>query len=110
VIRYLKEGDSPERPLTTAPKFKVGDAVEVRDVHPVDHTRLPGYLRNKKGIIDHVYEQAYTYFFSTGPDGIGTPMPVYIVKFAPTDIWGKMAEPNASIYADLFETYLLPAG
>ena len=78
-------------------------------MHPVDHTRLPGYLRDKTGTIDEVYDGAFAYFFSTGPDGIGEPMPVYRVKFDPQVIWGTMTEPNSVIYADLFDAYLLPA-
>jgi len=107
VIRYLREGDSPARD-GAAPAFSEGERVRIADVHPVDHTRLPGYLRNKEGVIDHVYEGAYGYFFSTGPDGIGEPMPVYSVKLAAKDIWGAMAEPNTYVYADLFEAYVRP--
>jgi nitrile hydratase len=105
VEKYLREGDSPQR-SGAAPKFAVGARVRVRDVPPVAHTRLPGYLRNKTGVVDVVYEGCYAYFFSTGPDGIGTPMPVYCVKFDPKDIWGALSEPNSYVYADLFEAYL----
>lgn len=107
VVRYLREGDSPKRP-GAGPRFAVGDRVSVRDVHPIAHTRLPGYLRGKTGVVDVVYEGAFAYFFSTGPDGIGDPMPVYCVKFEPAEIWGPMSESNSIIYADLFEVYLLP--
>lgn len=110
VMRYLLEGDSPLRETNSPPKFAVGDTVVVKDVPPIDHTRLPGHLRGKTGTITHVYDGAYTYFFSTGPDGLGTPMPVYIVGFEPQDIWGEaLSDPNSTFYADLFETYLMPA-
>jgi nitrile hydratase beta subunit len=109
VLEYLREGDSPERDADVAPAFAAGETVIVRDVHPVEHTRLPGYLRGKLGVIDRVYDKPYAYFFSTGPDGIGPAMPVYSVKFSPVELWGSMAEPNNWIYADLFEAYLSPA-
>jgi nitrile hydratase len=109
VIRYLREGDSPKRP-GPAPRFAGGDRVVVRDVKPIDHTRLPGYLRNQVGEIVEVYEGCFAYFFSTGPDGIGEPMPVYCMKFDPRAIWGDTAEPGAFIYADLFEAYLSAEG
>jgi nitrile hydratase beta subunit len=105
VDKYLREGDSPKR-AGAAPKFAPGARVRVRDVPPVAHTRLPGYLRNKSGTVDVIYEGCYAYFFSTGPDGIGAPMPVYCVKFEPNEIWGAMCEPNTYVYADLFEAYL----
>ena len=107
VLDYLREGDSPKRP-GDPPRFKLGQRVRVRDVHPVEHTRLPGYLRNQIGTVDVVYDGSYGYFFSTGPDGIGAPMPVYCVKFEPKAIWGELAEPNSVIYADLFQIYLEP--
>jgi nitrile hydratase len=107
VMRYLREGDSPQRPRQAAAKFAAGDTVTVKDIPPVAHTRLPGHLRGKTGRVHLVYEAAYTYFFSTGPDGLGAPMPVYLVAFEPQAIWGEaLAEPNAIVYADLFETYL----
>jgi nitrile hydratase subunit beta len=107
VIRYLREGDSPKRALKAAPKFAVGTKVKVKDPFVVDHTRLPGHLRGKTGVVYLVYPDAYNYFFSTGPDGIGEPMPVYLVSFNPADIWGTdKSEPNSTYYDDLFETYL----
>jgi nitrile hydratase len=109
VIRYLREGDSPQHPARSRPRFTKGARVKVADAHPAEHTRLPGYLRNKTGVVDTVYDETYAYFCSTGPDGIGAPMTVYCVRFDPADIWGTMSEKNSSIYADLFEGYLLPA-
>ena len=105
VIKYLRVGDSPKRDTDMTPKFKVDDEVLIKDLPPVDHTRLPGYLRNKKGVIDTVYEGSYTYFCKTA-DGLGEPMPVYCVKFDPKDIWGELSEGGATGYADIFETYI----
>jgi nitrile hydratase len=107
IVDYLTHGDSPLRPLGGTPRLAQGARVTVADPDAVDHTRLPGYLRNKHGTVDLVYPGAYCYFVSTGPDGIGAPMPVYRVAFAAEDIWGKQkSEPNTTIYADLFEAYL----
>ncbi len=79
----------------------------VADPPAVEHTRLPGYLRNKKGRVSEIYAGAYTYFVTTGPDGIGDPMPVYRVAFQASDIWGDtLSEPSTTIYADLYEVYL----
>lgn len=107
VMRYLREGDSPLGEYSGKPKFKPGMKVKVKNVPAVNHTRLPGHLRGKVGVIDSVYPGAYGYFFSTGPDGIGNPMPVYLVSFDPKDIWGEAkSEPNSIYYDDLFEVYL----
>ena len=71
-----------------------------------DHTRLPGYLRNKIGTIDLVYPDCYAYF--PGPsDCLQTPQVSYSVKFDPKDIWGEAySESGSMIYADLFECYI----
>jgi nitrile hydratase len=109
VIRYLQQGDSPRRGPADTPLFGVGDRVTVKDVPATDHTRLPGYLRGRTGAVERRFEGNYRYFCSTGPDGIGDPMPVYVVRFEPADIWGERAEPGASIYGELYEAYLQPA-
>lgn len=107
VIRYLVTGDSPRRQIDAAPRFKKGDKVRVRDVPPNEHTRLPGHLRGKLGVVDLVYPGAYTYFCSTGEDGLGEPMASYCVKFDPGDIWeNNTTEPGMFFYADIFEAYL----
>jgi nitrile hydratase len=105
VIEYLRVGDSPKCDVDIKHKFKVGDTVVVRNPPPVEHCKLPGYLRTKKGVVDVVYEGAYNYFFPTG-DGVGDPMPVYSVKFDSHEIWGNLTEPKTWIYVDVFEAYL----
>jgi nitrile hydratase subunit beta len=106
IITYLVEGDSPKREATIKPRFSVGDKVVVKNVPTIEHTRLPGYLRNRMGIIETVYPGNYTYLTSTGPDGIGSAMPVYDVRFNAEDLWQGNTERNVTIYADLYEAYL----
>ncbi|MFE4756094.1 nitrile hydratase subunit beta [Streptomyces mirabilis] len=109
VIRYLREGDSPRQGPAQSPAFAVGDRVTAKDVPPTDHTRLPGNLRGRTGTIERVFEGNYGYFCSTGPDGIGEPMPVYAVRFEPADIWGELAEPGTVLYGEIYQAYLTPA-
>ncbi len=107
VIDYLRRGDSPRRDVAH-PKFAVGEKVLIADIPATDHTRLPGYLRAKVGTVQRIFEGDYGYFVKTG-DGIGDPMPIYIVEFTPAELWGPRAEPGANtLYAELFEAYLLP--
>jgi nitrile hydratase len=106
VIRYLREGDSPDRGPAT-PRFAVGDHVVIANPPLGEHTRLPGHLRGHAGIVDSVADRNYTYFCSTGADGLGQPVPVYIVRFDPTDLWGATTEAHPSpFYAELYEPYL----
>lgn len=109
IVQYLEEGDSPKRELPFAPAFAVGDEVWIVNVPTVEHTRLPGYLRNRKGVVETVYPDNYAYLCDTGPDGIGPPMPVYCVKFDPQELWPGNAEPNFTLYADLYATYVTTA-
>nr|WP_295741885.1 nitrile hydratase subunit beta [uncultured Acidocella sp.] len=107
IQKYLVIGDSPKQDVPVTNRFQVGGKVLVNNVPAAEHTRLPGFLRDKIGVVETVYEGAYAYFCSTG-DGIGPAMPVYCVKFDPKDIWGPMAEDGFYIYADLFDAYLSP--
>jgi nitrile hydratase subunit beta len=107
---YLQQGDSGYHALERAARCSAGETVRIADPDDVDHTRLPGYLRNKTGKVDLVYPGAFSYFVSTGPDGIGAPMPVYRIAFDAAEIWGPgKSEPNTTIYADLYEAYVRPA-
>ena len=107
VIAYLRLGDSPRRDVAH-PKFAVGSTVRINDVPADAHSRLPGYLRGKVGTVERVFEGDYGYFCETG-DGIGDPMPIYIIEFDPTEIWGPRAEGGPlKLYAELFEAYVAP--
>ena len=106
VIAFLRGGDSARRDTDKKPQFRAGDSVRVKDVKPVEHTRLPGYLRAKTGVIETVYDGCYAYSVSTGPDGLGEPMPVYLVRFDPRDIWEDNSEPKSLVYVGVYETYL----
>lgn len=106
VIEYLRSGDAAIRDVDYSPQLSAGQKVKVKDVPTTDHTRLPGYLRDKVGVVDKVYEGAYAYLCSTGSDGLGAPMYVYRVRFDPKDIWGELSEGNSWVYADLFEVYV----
>ncbi|MEO3760408.1 nitrile hydratase subunit beta [Mycobacterium sp. B14F4] len=105
VIAYLRKGDSPRRDVAH-PKFAVGDRVRIANVPAAAHTRLPGYLREREGTVERVFEGDYGYFVHTG-DGIGDPMPIYIVAFEAGELFGQRAEGGPlTIYAELFEAYL----
>jgi nitrile hydratase subunit beta len=106
IITYLVNGDSPKHDTNAKSRFAVGDEVLAQNPPSIEHTRLPGYLRNRIGVVDTVYPATYSYLTSTGPDGIGDAMPVYCVRFDPETIWKDNTEKNATIYADLFEAYL----
>jgi nitrile hydratase subunit beta len=73
IIEYLRTGDPGGREVAGAPKFRKNDTIRVKNIPPSDHTRLPGHLRGKTGVVDKIYSGFYMYFCSTGPDGLGEP-------------------------------------
>ena len=71
VAAVLATGASARRDAGAPPRFKPGDPVAVRNLNPVGHTRIPRYIRGRRGIIecdygifvypdDHALEQGET--------------------------------------------------
>jgi len=89
-------------------RFKPGDQVRTKNIHPQSHTRLPRYARDKLGVVELVHGcQAY-------PDSVATdrgddPQWLYTVVFTGRVIWGDEADPTLRISIDAFEPYLEPA-
>ena len=55
VAAALAEGSPTERPALTEARFAVGASVRTRADKPPHHTRLPGYVRGKRGVIERVH-------------------------------------------------------
>ncbi len=104
----LRGRGSTEVETDGAPRFRPGDQVVTRTMHPEGHTRLPRYARGKPGVISRTHGSFI--FPDTNAHGRGEhPQHVYSVRFAGRDLWGKGAEPNTAVYLDLWESYLDPA-
>ena len=102
------EPDTFFREPSAPPRFSVGAAVRTRQAHPVGHTRLPRYARGKRGVI--AAHRGCHVFPDTNAHRRGeAPQHVYGVRFDARELWSEAAEPNASVYLDLWESYLLPA-
>ena len=96
------------RPLATPPRFRAGDAVVTRNLHVQGHTRLPRYARGKRGIVADW--RGPWVFADTNAHGLGeAPQHLYSVRFDGHELWGASAEPRATVYLDLWESYLEPA-
>lgn len=107
VRRRIYSAQRPADKPHAAPRFGVGGDVRVRNINLRGHTRLPRYVRGKRGVIERIYgAQA---FQDDPPNADATPQPVYSVRFDARELWGDAAEPNQSLYIDMWESYLEPA-
>jgi len=89
-------------------RFKVGDKVVARNIHPIGHTRLPRYVRGKRGEV--VSDHGVFAFPDTSAHGKGEkPQRVYSVRFTARELWGPEASERDSLYIDLWDDYIDPA-
>jgi nitrile hydratase subunit beta len=87
------------------PKFQVGQAVLTRNMHPPGHTRVPRYIRGRRGVV--AIDHGVFIFPDTHAAGEGTkPQHVYSVRFAAQELWGPDASARDSVYVDLWDDYL----
>jgi nitrile hydratase len=96
------------RDLPVAPRFRTGQRVRARNMHPVEHTRLPRYARGKVGTVER--DHGVFVFPDTNAHFLGEkPQHVYSVRFAARELWGEQAAPLDSVYLAMWDDYLEPA-
>lgn len=105
VIAYGSQEVHSRRPLSAAPRFRVGEPVRASSTPKVGHTRLPAYARGRTGWI-HSWHDGWV-FPDSNAHGLGeNPQHLYTVAFAGETLWGPDGEPGLTVYLDLFESYL----
>ena len=96
---------STRRDAHVSPRFKVGQRVRARNIHPSGHTRLPRYARGKVGAV--VQDRGVFVFPDTNAHFLGEkPQHLYSVRFAARELWGEQASPRDSVYIDMWDDYL----
>jgi nitrile hydratase beta subunit len=96
------------RPSIAPAKFKAGDRVRARNIHPATHTRLPRYVRGHLGVIER--DHGCQVFPDSAAMGAGeNPQWLYTVVFEAVELWGGDADPTVKVSIDAFEPYLEPA-
>jgi nitrile hydratase len=105
VLRLISAGVPASRNVVIEPRFKVGQHVRTRNIHPATHTRLPRYARGKQGVIirDHgvfVFPDTNAHFKGEKPQHL------YSVRFAARELWGTQAAPRDTIHLDMWDDYL----
>ena len=87
--------------------FAVGDAVRTSGANPAGHTRLPRYLRAKRGRV--VAVRGAFPLADLRAAGHSQPEMLYTIAFDAREVWEDDAESNATLHADLWESYLVRA-
>jgi nitrile hydratase beta subunit len=87
------------------PRFRTGDRVRARRMHPYAHTRCPRYIRGVAGTIETILGADV---LPNAPED-SPKETVYSVAFASADLWGESAEATWNVFVDLWEGYLEPA-
>jgi nitrile hydratase beta subunit-like protein len=107
VPTLVKSGASTRVATHVAPRFRPGDHVIVRNINPTGHTRLPRYVRAKRGTVEADY--GIFVFPDTSAHGKGDkPQHVYSVRFTGRALWGPSASDRDTLYLDLWDDYLDP--
>jgi nitrile hydratase beta subunit len=97
-----------DRSASAPARFKVGDRVRTRNIHPQTHTRLPRYARGHAGVVERVH--GCHVFPDVAAIGQGeNPQWLYTVVFESRELWGPDADPTIKVSIDAFEPYLEPA-
>jgi nitrile hydratase len=105
VPRMLRNRRAARLDDPVAPKFRVDQAVLARNLHPPGHTRVPRYVRGRRGVV--AIDHGVFIFPDTHAAGEGTkPQHVYSVRFAARELWGADAPARDSVYVDLWDDYL----
>jgi nitrile hydratase beta subunit len=96
------------RPAQSTARFKPGDDVRTKNIHPETHTRLPRYARDRVGVIEAV--RGCHVFPDTAAIGKGdNPQWLYTLLFDGRELWGKDSDPTLKVSIEAFEPYLDPA-
>ncbi len=104
VPKMLNRG-SFSRPAPAPARFKVGDHVRAKNIHPTTHTRLPRYARGHIGVIEAI-RGCHVFPDSTAVGAGENPQWLYTVLFDGRELWGETTDPTLTVSIEAFEPYL----
>ncbi len=108
VAAILAKGLPTERTPTSPARYAPGQRVRTRSTPAEHHTRLPGYLRGKTGVIERVL--GVHVFADSHAQGLGEdPQWLYTVVFDAVEVWGTKARPGDRVSFDAWQPYLKAA-
>jgi nitrile hydratase subunit beta len=108
VAPFLRDRRHARLDADVPPKFKPGEHVVARNIHPAGHTRLPRYARGRRGAIDRDHG-VFIFADTNAMSRDRKPQHCYSVRFSARELWGPGASARDSVYVDLWDDHLDPA-
>jgi nitrile hydratase subunit beta len=90
--------------LNTPPRFALGESVRCRLDGGSGHTRLPGYVRGRTGVV-HAHHGGHV-LADASACGEKRGEHLYTVSFASSDLWPEAKGRADRVFVDLWESYL----
>ncbi|MGI9522420.1 MAG: nitrile hydratase subunit beta [Hyphomicrobiaceae bacterium] len=94
-----------ERVPKAEARFKIGDSVRTRNMHPKSHTRLPRFARGRVGNVERI-QGCHVYPDAAVAEGREDPKWLYTVRFDGRELWGADTDPLLEVSIEAFEPYL----
>lgn len=93
----------------TAPRFRPGARVRVRDLALPGHVRTPLYIRHKEGVVvRQCGARLNPELLAYGQDG--TPRrDLYVLRFRHADLWPGYANGRDTLHIEIYDHWLEPA-
>jgi nitrile hydratase len=109
VAAVLARGAPTARPPVSPARYSLGQWVRTGAIAPQHHTRLPGYARGKRGLIERIHGAQV--FADAHAQGLGEqPQWLYTVAFDEKELWGAgTSRQHSTVSVDAWEPYLEPA-
>lgn len=108
IARIIARGSPYDRPPPGPARFKAGDRVRARNMHPKTHTRLPRYARGHVGEVVRISGH-YVFPDSNAINAGEDPHWLYTVRFDGRELWGDDSDPTVRVCIEAWEPYLEPA-
>jgi len=94
----------PGRDPAPAQSFVIGEPVRVKNVFTSGHTRMPGYIRGKTGVVVAI-TPPYPFPDAAAHGMRETWEPTYDVRFCSEELWPDSSDP-ALVHVGVFQSYL----
>lgn len=91
-------------------RFKVGDAVRIRDSQPNHHHRTPWFVKGKTARVVAICGTFHNPETRAYGDNDSPKQPLYRVELSQSSVWeGHRIQPSDKLLIDIYQNWLSPA-